>query len=186
MTGIAVMVSGTGTNCENIIRHFARSDKARVRLVVSSRPDAPAVERARRLGVPAVAITKAQLQDEAFVTGLLRSHDVSFIALAGFLLMVPPFVVNSFRGRIVNIHPSLLPKFGGKGMYGIHVHQAVRDAGEEVTGITIHYVSEQCDAGDIIFQARTAISGADTVGDIAAKVHKLEMDHYPRVIESLL
>lgn len=186
MINIAVFVSGGGTNCENIIRYFSASDKARVALVVSNREDAYALVRAKNLGVPSAVIPKKELADEKKVISLLDEYNIGFIALAGYLLMIPQFLIDRYRGKMVNIHPSLLPKYGGKGMHGHHVHEAVKESGDTETGITIHHVSEVCDGGDIIFQARTSIVPDDTPDSIAQKVHILEMEHFPRVIESLI
>lgn len=186
MTNIAVFVSGSGTNCENIIRYFSESQKARVALVVSNREDAYALVRAKNLGVPTVVIPKAKLADVEMVIGLLEKYNIGFIALAGYLLMIPKYLIDRYRGRMVNIHPSLLPKYGGKGMHGHHVHEAVKASGDKETGITIHYVSEVCDGGAIIFQARTSVVPDDTPDSIAQKVHILEMEHFPKVIESLI
>lgn len=186
MVNIAIFVSGNGTNCENIIRHFADSNSVRVVFVLSNRADAYALVRAERLGVPSVVVSKAMLNDEQQLMTLMREHSVDFIALAGFLLMIPAFLVDAYAGRMLNIHPSLLPKYGGKGMYGHHVHEAVRANNDAETGITIHIVSNVCDAGDIIFQASTPVSPSDTPDDIAASVHKLEKEHYPRVIEKVI
>lgn len=186
MKHIAIFVSGNGTNCENIIRHFQSSEVARVALVVSNRSDAYALTRARRLGVPTAIVQKADFQTPDIVMPLLTIHKVDFIVLAGFLLMIPSFLIRTFDHRMVNIHPSLLPKFGGKGMYGHHVHEAVKAAGETETGITIHWVSEACDGGEVIAQFRTALSSADSPNTIAQKVHALEMTHFPKIIESCL
>lgn len=183
---VAIFVSGNGTNCENIIKHFADSDRVRIALVVSNRTDAFALERAKRHGVAAVVVDKGRLNDEAVMADLLSRYAIDFIVLAGFLLMVPRFLIEHYRRRIVNIHPALLPKYGGKGMYGHHVHEAVCANHETETGITIHYVSDVCDGGEIIFQAKTAIDPNDTPADVADKVHRLEMSHYPQVIENLL
>ena len=180
---IAVFVSGNGTNCENIIRHFAPcGSKSHVALVLSNRPDAYALKRAEALGVPTVVVAKADFNDEAKLMAVLDAHSIDFIVLAGFLLMVPGFLINRYKHRMVNIHPALLPKYGGRGMYGHHVHEAVCANHESETGITIHYVSEVCDGGEIIFQAKTALSPDDTPDDIASKVHQLEMEHFPKVI----
>ncbi len=184
---IAIFVSGNGTNCENIIRHFATAgSESRVALVVSNRSDAYAIKRAEALGVPVVVMPKADINDEAKLMGVLNAHNIGFIVLAGFLLMVPNFLVGHYPHRIVNIHPALLPKYGGKGMYGRHVHEAVCANHESETGITIHYVSAVCDGGEILFQAKTALSPSDTPDDIAAKEHLLEMEHYPRLIEQAI
>lgn len=182
---IAIFVSGNGTNCENIINHFEGSTKVRVALVVSNRSDAYALERARRHGIDTTVVTKAGLGSEAVLGRVLDSHGVDFIVLAGFLLMIPAWLIARYDRRIVNIHPALLPRYGGPGMYGRHVHEAVWRNHEPESGITIHYVSEVCDGGDIIFQASVPLAPGDTPDDIAEKVHRLEMEHYPRVIERL-
>lgn len=182
---VAIFVSGNGTNCENIINHFAGSESVRIALVLSNKADAFALERAKRHGVPTVVVSKAEFNDEAFMAGMLSRHGIDFIVLAGFLLMIPPFLTERYQRRMVNIHPALLPKYGGKGMYGHHVHEAVCANHETETGITIHYVSDVCDGGDIIFQARTTVAHGDTPTDVAEKVHQLEMHYYPQVIERL-
>ena len=186
MVNLAIFVSGNGTNCENIIRHFAGSPSVRVALVLSNRVDAFALVRAARLGVPTEVMAKADFADEAKLMGLMSRYGIDFIVLAGFLLMVPPFLTERYPRRIVNIHPALLPKYGGKGMYGHHVHEAVRASGDEETGITIHYVSNVCDGGEIIFQAKTPVLPADTPDDIAASVQRLEQRYYPEVIERVV
>ncbi len=186
MVNVAIFVSGSGTNCENIIRHFSGSGLVRVALVLSNRPDAYALVRASNLGVPTAVMAKADFADEAKLMGLMDSHHIDFIVLAGFLLMVPPFLTERYPRRIVNIHPALLPKYGGKGMYGHHVHEAVRASGDTETGITIHYVSNVCDGGEIIFQAKTPVLPTDTPDDIAASVHKLEQLYFPEVIERVI
>lgn len=187
MKRIAVFASGNGSNTENIIRYFntgaaAPSHGAEVVLVVCNRPEAAVIDKARALGVPVSIVTREMFNDEASMTALLESRAVDAIVLAGFLLMVPPFMTARFSGRMINIHPSLLPRFGGKGMYGRHVHEAVVAAGETETGITVHLVSDHCDGGDIIFQASTPIAPTDTAADVEAKVHALERAHFPAVI----
>lgn len=183
---VAIFVSGNGTNCENIIRYFADSEVVDIALVVSNKVDAPALEKAGRLGVPTEVVSKSQLADESFMLSLLRGYDIHFIVLAGFLLMIPDYLISSYPRRIINLHPSLLPKFGGKGMYGHHVHEAVKAAGEKETGMTVHYVTGECDGGEIIAQYKTAISPEDTPEDIAAKENLLEMRYYPLVIKQVL
>lgn len=185
MINIAIFVSGNGTNCENIIRYFAGSTAVRVALVVSNKADAPALERARRLNVDTAVAGKQQLNDPDTILPLLRSHDVGFIVLAGFLLMIPSFLIEAFPRRMINIHPALLPKYGGKGMYGHHVHEAVKAAGEKETGMTVHYVSQECDRGEIIAQFATPLTPDDTPETIADKEHELEMVHFPQVIETI-
>ena len=186
MKNIAILVSGSGTNCENIIRYFQDSDQVSVSLVISSRSDAYALVRASKLGVPTQVMSKSEFSDESLLMPLLRQYQVDFIVLAGFLLMVPDFLLSAYPQKIVNIHPSLLPKYGGKGMWGHHVHEAVKAAGDTETGITIHWVSEICDGGEIIAQYHTPLSPDDTPDDIAAKVHMLEQQYYPKVIEEII
>lgn len=183
---VAIFVSGTGTNCENIIRYFAGSEVVNIALVVSNKAEAPALEKARRLGVPTEVVSKSQLSDNFFMLPLLRERDIHFIVLAGFLLMIPDYLIAAYPRRIINLHPSLLPKFGGKGMYGHRVHEAVKAAGETETGMTVHYVTGECDGGEIIAQYKTAISPEDTPEDIAAKENLLEMRYYPLVIKQVL
>jgi len=183
---LAIFVSGSGTNCENIIRYFSGSDSVSVALVVSNRPDAYALVRAEKLGVPTAVVPKAQLNDPEVMLPLMRRYDIGFIVLAGFLPLVPDFLIDAFPRCIVNIHPALLPKYGGKGMWGHHVHEAVKAAGETETGITIHYVTPVCDSGEIIAQFRTALSPEDTPETIADKVHALEMRHFPEVLADLI
>lgn len=182
---ITVFVSGSGTNCENIIRYFQNSPTVDVAIVVSSNEQAGAIDKARRLNVPTAIITRTQLRDDP-QAAIETVGDCDLIVLAGFLPRVPDYLIEKFPRRIVNIHPSLLPKFGGKGMWGRHVHEAVKAAGETRTGITVHYVSPELDGGELIAQYSTAISpDVDTVDDIAAKVHELEMKYFPAVIEKV-
>lgn len=181
-------MSGSGTNAENIIRYFrdhAELD-TEVAVVISNRPDAYALVRAKNLDIPSVVLPRTDFANPDVTLPLLDSYGINFIVLAGFLLKVPEYIVNRYQGRIVNIHPALLPKFGGKGMYGHHVHEAVVAAGEKVTGITIHHVNELYDSGDIIFQATVDVAPTDTPDDVAAKIHILEQTHFPRVIAETL
>ena len=186
MTNIAIFVSGNGSNCENIIQHFKDNNSARVALVVSNRADAYALTRARRLGIENIAVSRADINNASVMLPLLESHNISFIVLAGFMQIIPDYLINKYHDKIINIHPSLLPKFGGKGMYGHHVHEAVKAAGETVTGITIHYVNEVCDGGGIIAQFKTTVNKDDTAEDIENKVHELEKQHFPSVIENIV
>ena len=183
---IAIFVSGSGTNCENLIRYFEGSDRVNCALVVSNKADALALERAARLGVPTAVTPKAQLNDPQVMLPLLREHAIDFVVLAGFLPLVPDFLIDAFPRRIVNLHPALLPKYGGKGMWGHHVHEAVKAAGEKETGMTVHWVTPVCDGGEIIAQYRCELSPDDTVDDIAEKEHQLEMAHFPQVVERVL
>jgi phosphoribosylglycinamide formyltransferase-1 len=182
---IAIFVSGSGTNCENIIRYFQGSERYKMSLVVSNRDDAYALERAKRLGVPSTVVPKAELNTPEVILPLLQDNKIDFIVLAGFLPMVPDYLIDEYPRRIVNIHPALLPKHGGKGMWGHHVHEAVKAAGDTETGITIHYVTPVCDGGEIIAQFSTPLSPEDTPDTIAEKVHLLEMAHFPEVLEQL-
>ena len=183
---IAIFVSGSGSNCEQLIRHFQGSDRVETALVVSNRADAYALVRAERLGVPTVVISKAELHDKEAMLSLLQRHEIGFIVLAGFLPLVPDFLLEAFPRRIINLHPALLPKFGGKGMWGHHVHEAVKAAGETETGMTVHYVTPVCDGGEIIAQYRVQLSPDDTVDDIAEKEHELEMKYFPEVVERVV
>lgn len=182
---LAVFVTGGGTNCENIIRHFQNSATVKVEIVVSSRADAYAITRAKNLGVPVTVITRQQLNEEPDLA-LEAVKGCDYIILAGFLPKVPLYLIERFPNRIINIHPALLPKFGGKGMWGHHVHEAVKAAGETESGITIHYVNAELDEGEPIAQFSTPLSPDDTPDDIAAKVHELEMKHFPEVIEQVI
>lgn len=185
-TNIAIFVSGSGSNCENLIRHFEGSSQVCISLVVSNRQDAYALVRTERLGVPSVVVSKAQLHSPDHLLPLLEKYNIQFIVLAGFLPLIPNYLIERYPRRIVNLHPALLPKYGGKGMWGHHVHEAVKAAGEKETGMTVHYVSEVCDGGEIIAQFSVLLSPDDSVDDIAAKEHELEMRHFPEVVERLV
>ena len=186
MVNIAIFVSGGGTNCENIIKYFEGSEKVRIVLVVSNKANAGAIARAQRLGVPSVVVPKARFNDREVILPLLDEYSVDFIVLAGFLLVVPGFLLDEYDHRMINLHPALLPKYGGMGMYGHHVHEAVKAAGEKETGMTVHWVSRDVDGGEIIAQFSTPIGPEDTPDDIAAKEHVLEMEHFPQVIEGIV
>ena len=183
---IAIFVSGSGTNCENLIKHFADSELVKVALVVSNKPDALALEKAQRHGVPTAITPKADLHNPDVMLPLLRQYNIGFIVLAGWLPLIPNFLIDAYPHRIINIHPALLPKYGGKGMWGHHVHEAVKAAGETETGMTVHWVTPVCDAGEIIAQFRIALSPDDSVEIIAEKEHQLEMKYFPKVVEDIL
>ena len=186
MVNIAIFVSGSGSNCENIIQYFQRNKQVHIALVVSNRSDAYALVRAKKLNVPTAVLPKADFNNKDKVLKLMADYRIDFIVLAGFLLMIPDWLISVYQRRMINLHPALLPKFGGMGMYGHHVHEAVRKANETETGMTVHWVSTVCDGGEIIAQFRTPITPDDTPGDIAGKEHILEMEHFPRVIETIL
>lgn len=183
---LAVFASGGGTNCENIIRYFKDSDKVKVALVVANKVGIPALEKTERFGVPTRVLPKADLNRKDILLPLMKEYSIDFIVLAGFLLVIPDFLINEYDHRIINLHPALLPKFGGIGMYGHHVHEAVKAAGETETGMTVHWVTPKVDGGAIIARFRTPITPDDTPDDIAAKEHILEMEHFPRVIDEIL
>ena len=183
---LAIFVSGSGSNCENLIKYFADSYSVNCALVVSNKPDAYALVRARNLGVQTAVVTKAELNDAEVMLPLLRQYGIQFIVLAGFLPLVPDFLIDAYPRRIVNLHPALLPKYGGKGMWGHHVHEAVKAAGETETGMTVHWVTPICDGGEIIAQYRCTLSPDDTADDIAQKEHLLEMEYFPQVVERVL
>ena len=186
MVNIAIFVSGSGSNCENIIQYFQHNEQVHIALVVSNRSDAYALVRAKKLNVPTAGLPKADFNNKDKVLKLMADYRIDFIVLAGFLLMIPDWLISVYQRRMINLHPALLPKFGGMGMYGHHVHEAVRKANETETGMTVHWVSTVCDGGEIIAQFRTPITPDDTPDDIAGKEHILEMEHFPRVIETIL
>jgi len=184
MYRIVIFASGSGTNAENIIKYFKDSSLATVNYVISNNPEAGVLERVKKLGVPSRVYNRKEISSETFLQFLKKEAD--FIVLAGFLLKVPDLIIEAFPDSIVNIHPALLPKYGGKGMYGMHVHRAVVDNKEPITGITIHYVNENYDEGAIIYQKSVKLEGSDTADDVAAKIHVLEQENFPRVIEETL
>jgi phosphoribosylglycinamide formyltransferase 1 len=183
---IAVFASGAGTNAEQIIRYFKDAPTARVALVVCNKPGAGVLAIAEREGVPTLLIEKERFfRGDAYLPEL-QAHGIGFIALAGFLWKVPQALIDAYPRRIINIHPALLPKYGGKGMYGHYVHQAVIENSEVESGISIHYVDEHYDSGDIVFQTALPILEGDTPDSLAARIHQLEHLHYPRVIEQVI
>jgi len=186
MKNIVIFASGAGTNAENIIRYFSNEKKAKVVLVLSNKPQAMVLKRAAALGVDVFFFDRRQFYDTEEVLFILQRRNADLIVLAGFLWLVPPRIIEAYKGRIVNIHPALLPGFGGTGMYGDRVHKAVLDAHCTESGITIHFVNEHYDSGDIIFQARCPVLPGDDVDTLAARVHALEYEHYPAVISSII
>jgi phosphoribosylglycinamide formyltransferase-1 len=183
MINLAIFASGNGSNAENIIRYFLKSEWIRVALILSNREDAFVHTRAQALGVPSRSFRKVEFEEGKPVLDALQAYSVDFIVLAGFLLKVSQPILEGYPDRILNIHPALLPKHGGKGMYGDRVHQVVVNAGDTESGITIHYVNEHYDEGTILFQARCKVLPTDSVDDVAQKVHELEYLHFPKVIE---
>jgi len=185
MKKLAVFVSGGGTNLQRIAEYFAPNPEVELACVVSNNEKAYANQRARNLGIPLILVDRQKFNDKAF-SQQLKSMEIDLIVLAGFLWLIPQHLIEAFPNKIINIHPALLPKYGGKGFYGHHVHEAVVAAHEKESGITIHYVNEHYDSGNIIFQAKVAVSETDTPDDVAAKIHVLEQENFPVVIERLL
>lgn len=181
---IAIFASGSGSNAENIANYFKNSE-TEVSLILTNKPDAYVLERAAELKIKSMVFTKEMFSESRQVIDILTEHEIDLIVLAGFLWLIPPSLIEAFPDRIINIHPALLPKFGGKGMYGDRVHQAVKDHQEQETGITIHYVNEKYDDGAIIAQYAAALEPKDNVHRIAAKVHALEYKFFPIEIEKI-
>jgi len=186
MKNIAIFASGSGTNAEKIIRYFKRHKLVKVAVVLSNKTDAGVHARAQNLGVPSFSFTNAEFREGTKILSKLAEYEVCFIALAGYLPLVSPVLIDAFKGQMVNIHPALLPEFGGKGMYGHHVHEAVIASGKTLSGITIHYVNENYDEGAIIFQATVHLKPSETAETLEAKIHRLEYQYYPKIIEEIL
>ena len=186
MKNIAIFASGSGTNAENIINYFSNKNTAKVSLVLSNKREAFVLKRAKAHRIDSVFFDYKEFNTTGKVLCYLLQYKIDFVVLAGFLWLVPENILNNFNKRIINIHPALLPDYGGKGMYGEKVHRSVVENQETESGITIHYVNQQYDAGDIIFQARCRVDSSDTPEIVALKVHALEYEHYPVVIEELI
>ena len=186
MKKIAIFISGSGSNAENIIQYFSLKKDITVAIVLSNRADAYGLQRAKNHNVPAFVFTNKEFSETENIPELLEKHQIDFIVLAGFLCFVPESLTKKYANRMVNIHPSLLPKYGGKGMYGGKVHQAVVENKETESGITIHYINEHFDEGEIIFQAKCEVLTSDSAEDVERKVRALEIEHFPKVIESLI
>ena len=180
---IAIFASGNGTNAEAIMKYFNGHPSIEVAILLSNNPQAFALERAKKFSVPTHVFTRGQFRISSDVLEELVKQKVTHVVLAGFLWLIPEYLIKAYPGRILNIHPALLPAFAGRGMYGMKVHEAVKKSGEKETGITIHEVNDKYDDGRIIFQDRCTISSDDTPEQIASKVHKLEYAHYPEVID---
>jgi phosphoribosylglycinamide formyltransferase-1 len=180
---LAVFASGSGTNAENIIQYFHAHSNIIISCIITNNPQAGVIERAKRLKIPCQIIDKTSLNSEELFFRQVADFKIDAIVLAGYLLRIPEWMVHKFHNKIINIHPALLPKYGGKGMYGMHVHEAVKNAGEKITGISIHLVNENYDEGSILLQAYCDINEKMTAVEIAEKVHKLEYAYYPACIE---
>lgn len=192
---IAIFASGSGTNAENIINYFrCNNNNIRTKLIISSSPDAYVLERAKKLHVPAITLNKEELghisaekdNSTPIITKVLEENKIDYIILAGYLYKIPQSVLLKYTDKIINIHPALLPKYGGKGMYGHHVHEAVIANKEKESGITIHLVNDKYDSGKILFQAKCTISPDDTPEDLFAKIHLLEQEFFPKIIEKYI
>jgi phosphoribosylglycinamide formyltransferase-1 len=186
MKRIVIFASGSGTNAENLIVFFHNRDNASVIQVLTNNPRAKVLDRCKKLNVSSLSFNQTVFSKTDDVLNILKKANPDLIVLAGFLWKFPEHILAQFRNKVINIHPALLPKYGGKGMYGMHVHEAVVANKEKETGITIHYVNEYYDEGAIIFQAKCDVNSNDSADDVAEKIHKLEMEHFPNVVNSLL
>jgi phosphoribosylglycinamide formyltransferase 1 len=186
LKNVAIFASGTGTNAKNIVNYFKNNTSIKISVLVTNKPDSGVFEIGKNNDIPVVLISKDELGSTEFIEKLKTDFQINLIVLAGFLLLIPSNLVAAFKDKMINIHPSLLPKFGGKGMYGMHVHRAVFEANETKTGISIHYVNEVFDEGKIIAQFSCDISDLKSPEEIAAKNQQLEYKHYPEVIEEIL
>lgn len=186
MVNIAIFVSGNGSNAENICNYFRNHSIIKVKVFFCNNSTAYALERAKKLNIPSVVFSAKELKETQNVLQHLQNFQIHYIILAGFMLKIPDYILNAYPNRILNIHPALLPKYGGKGMYGMHVHEAVIKAGEPQSGITIHLVNEHYDEGVIVFQQSCEITRNDTPESLAEKVHQLEYQYFPAVIEKYI
>ncbi|MCW5912249.1 MAG: phosphoribosylglycinamide formyltransferase [Cyclobacteriaceae bacterium] len=180
---LAIFISGSGSNAEKIIAHFQNHESIKVALLLSNHAEAYGLQRAARYHIPTLVFNKTQFRESDEIVSVLKAAGVTHLVLAGFLWLIPQNLIEAFPHRIINIHPALLPKFGGRGMYGMRVHEAVKAAGETETGITIHEVNAHYDEGKILFQQKCRVENSDTPGQIAQKVQQLEHRHYPATIE---
>ncbi|MEI6866021.1 phosphoribosylglycinamide formyltransferase [Flavicella sp.] len=185
MKRLVILASGSGSNAENIIRYFESHNEISITSIVTNRKEAKVLDRAKKLNVPSQYFSRKSFFEEEVVLEYLQQN-ADYVILAGFLLKIPQNIVDAYPNKIINIHPSLLPKFGGKGMYGMNIHNAVKEQGETETGITVHFVNENYDEGAIIFQAKTPVLITDTPEDIAKSIHKLEYANFPKVIEETI
>ncbi|MEI6852150.1 MAG: phosphoribosylglycinamide formyltransferase [Bacteroidota bacterium] len=186
MKRIAILASGNGSNAENIIRYFAEKGTAEVSLIMSNKADAFVLERAKNHNIPAFVFTAKEMRETDILVEKLAEYRADYVVLAGFLLKIPENVLRSYPKSVINIHPALLPKFGGKGMYGHYVHEAVIREKEKESGISIHFVNEKYDEGEIIFQEKCTLTASDTPESLAAKIHELEYRHFPEIIERVI
>jgi len=186
MKRIAIFASGEGSNAEAIVKYFADIENVKVEMVLSNKVLAGVHDRMEALSIPSTSFTKEQWNEASQILDLLKLKSIDLVVLAGFIAIIPPILINEYSGRIINIHPSLLPRHGGMGMWGMNVHKSVIDSGDKESGITIHYVTEQIDGGAIIEQHKCDVEDGETPETLANKVHQLEYFYYPRAIERLL
>jgi phosphoribosylglycinamide formyltransferase-1 len=186
MKRIVIFASGSGTNAENLIKFFHNRENASVIQVLTNNPHAKVLDRCKKLNVSALSFNRIAFSKSEDVLNILKASRPDLIVLAGFLWKFPELILKEFPNKVINIHPALLPKYGGKGMFGMHIHDAVVANKEPETGITIHYVDENYDEGAIIFQTKCKVSPTDSAEDVAGKIHLLEMEHFPKVVDKLL
>ncbi len=185
-THLAIFASGSGSNAENIVRYFQDSEEVSISLILTNNHSAGVIERAERLGIPCSVFNKEEFYLTNRIREMLEGRKIDFIILAGFLLLVPQDLIQAYKGKIINIHPALLPAFGGKGYYGDKVHTAVIESGQAMSGISIHHVTEKFDEGGIIFQAACHVNSTDNVSTLADKIHELEYKYFPVVLEKVI
>lgn len=185
-TNIAIFASGGGSNAKKIIEYFEHNPEINVSIIVTNRSKAPVLNIAQTQGIPSLVIDRNYFYQTEDILNKFNEYHIDFVVLAGFLMLVPIYLVRAFEKRMLNIHPALLPKYGGKGMYGMNVHKAVHTNKEKESGITIHYVNEKYDEGAIVFQTTCALTEIDTPETIAKKVLKLEHEHFPKIIEKVI
>lgn len=186
MNNIAIFASGFGSNAQRLIEYFQSTKTATVRLLLSNNPKAGALDKAKAFKVPSIVFNREDFYSTEKVLEALKTHRIDYIILAGFLWLVPDNLIEAFPRHIINVHPALLPNYGGKGMYGMKVHEAVIANKEKESGITIHYINAEYDKGTVIFQARCSIDNTDTPETLAQKIHRLEYEHFPVVVEKVL
>jgi phosphoribosylglycinamide formyltransferase 1 len=186
MKKIAVFASGSGTNAQAIAEYFNKNSEVKVDCILTNNSNAYVLERAKKLFIPSIIFTREELFNTLNIVNLLKERHIDLIVLAGFLWLIPKQIIEAFPNRIINIHPALLPKYGGKGMFGMHVHQSVINNKESESGISIHFVNEKYDEGNIIFQAKCKVDPSETTESLAEKIHELEHIHFPRVIHEVI
>jgi phosphoribosylglycinamide formyltransferase 1 len=186
MKNIAIFASGNGSNAEQISKYFLNNPTGKVKLILTNNPKAGVIYRAEKLGIVSVIFDRDTFYYSDEIVDTLKENNIGLVVLAGFLWLIPTNILEAYTGKIVNIHPALLPKYGGKGMYGSRVHEAVIAAGEKKSGITIHFVNEKYDDGQIIFQAEVNIEKSESPDSLAQKIHQLEYEHFPKIVEKVL